>query len=191
MKKEELLAKGLNDEQIAEVMKIHGLDIEANKQKLSAYEEENSSLKQQMVTANQTIEGFKKIDPSKIQEEADNWKTQAEQATADAEATRLAAEEQIAEMEFNQTLVSTLTEAGAKNPIAVAALLNFDELDFDEDGNITGLEDQLKSLQESDDYLFSSEGENPRIMVGSHTPTTVFSDATVTAARKAAGIKTE
>jgi hypothetical protein len=189
MKKSELIALGLTEEQADKALVIHGLDIEGFKQKNSAYETENAGLKGQLTEASSVIEGFKKIDPAKIQAEADDWKTKAEKAAEEVEATRQAAEDQIAEMEFNQTLVSSLTEAGAKNPVAVAALLDFDKLNFDEQGNITGLEDQLKTLQETDDYLFSSGGENPKIMTGSHTPDTVLSDAAVVAARKAAGLK--
>ena len=51
-------------------------------------------------------------------------------------------------------VTSTIKDFGAKNTKAVKALLNSDDIRFDSKGNLTGLENQLKSLKDSDSYLF-------------------------------------
>lgn len=41
--------------------------------------------------------------------------------------------------------------------MAVKALLKLDKAELDDDGKIIGLSEQIKSLQESDSYLFNVE----------------------------------
>lgn len=57
---------------------------------------------------------------------------------------------------FNFALKDALTGAKAKNPKAVEALLNKEAIKLDGD-KLLGLEEQLKTIQESDAYLFESE----------------------------------
>lgn len=53
-----------------------------------------------------------------------------------------------------------LREAGARNPRAAKALLNMDNVNI-VDGKLNGFEDQLKTLKESDAYLFEAKDPNP------------------------------
>lgn len=62
----------------------------------------------------------------------------------------------IQDQAFNFALKTALTDAKAKNPKAVEALLNKDSIKLDGD-KLLGLEDQLKALQKSDAYLFETE----------------------------------
>lgn len=56
---------------------------------------------------------------------------------------------------INQVIDNALADAKAKNAKAVKALLDVDELDFDEEkGELKGLDKQLKRLQEADDSKF-------------------------------------
>ena len=78
MKREELTAAGLTDEQIEKVMKLNGDDINREKAKFSDYDD----LKKQLEKANATIEGWKdydaiKADVAKYQQEAENAKKEA------------------------------------------------------------------------------------------------------------------
>jgi hypothetical protein len=57
---------------------------------------------------------------------------------------------------FDFALKDALTAAKAKNPKAVEALLNKEAIKLDGD-KLLGLEEQLKSIKESDAYLFDSE----------------------------------
>jgi len=51
-----------------------------------------------------------------------------------------------------------LLKEKARNPKAVKALMSMEEVSIGEDG-IEGLDEQLESLKETDDYLFEQEGK--------------------------------
>jgi uncharacterized phage infection (PIP) family protein YhgE len=65
-------------------------------------------------------------------------------------------EQKLTEKTFDFSLEKALANAKAKNPKAVKALLNKETIKLDGD-KLLGLEEQLKSLQESDGYLFGEE----------------------------------
>lgn len=78
MKREELTAAGLTDEQIDKVMKLNGDDINREKAKFADYDE----IKSQLEKANATIDGMKdyeavKADVLKYQQEAEKAKAEA------------------------------------------------------------------------------------------------------------------
>ena len=78
MKREELTAAGLTDDQIDKVMKLNGDDINREKAKFADYDE----IKAQLEKANATLEGMKdydnvKADVLKYQQEAEKAKAEA------------------------------------------------------------------------------------------------------------------
>ena len=78
MKREELTAAGLTEEQINTVMKLNGDDINREKSKFADYDE----IKAQLEKANATIDGMKdyeavKADVLKYQQEAEKAKAEA------------------------------------------------------------------------------------------------------------------
>ena len=78
MKREELTAAGLTDEQVEKVMKLNGDDINREKAKYSDYDD----LKKQLEKANATIDSMKDYDDVKAkvtqyQQEAENAKKEA------------------------------------------------------------------------------------------------------------------
>jgi chromosome segregation ATPase len=78
----------------------------------------------------------------------------------------------IEQQQFNSKLDLSLRDAQAKNPKAVKALLNSEEIKLDGD-KLLGLEDQIKILKESDSYLFGEErikGNPPNKGGGNPTP---------------------
>lgn len=78
MKREELTAAGLTDEQIEKVMKMNGDDINREKAKFADYEE----TKAQLEKANATLEGMKDYDAVKA--DVLKYQQEAEKAKADA-----------------------------------------------------------------------------------------------------------
>lgn len=58
-----------------------------------------------------------------------------------------------------------LTERGARNARLAARAIDYEKLDFGEDGSVTGLEEQLTALMQSDPYLFQ-EKETRRTRTG-------------------------
>jgi hypothetical protein len=184
MKREFLKDLGLSDEQIDKIMAENGKDVEAQKTKTTTAEAERDGLKQQLTEANTAIDGFKALNVDQIKASVDEWKTKAEKAQSDAAA-------QVAQLRFDHALDGALTTAKAKNAKAVKALLDMNGLKLNEaDGSIVGLEDQLKKVRESADYLFESDKPQPQIVAGGGNQT-VHLDPVTLSMRKAAGLKTE
>jgi len=156
MKREDLKALELEDDVVDKIMKLHGQDIEDHKSKLEAAEKQTDDLQGRLEEANKTIEGFKEMDVDGIKAAADDWKAKAEQAEKDAKT-------QIEQLKFDHALEGALTSAKAKNPKAVKALLDMEALKYNE-GKIIGLEEQLKTVQEENDYLFESDEPTPKIV---------------------------
>jgi len=181
MKREDLKAIGLTDEQIDKVMTENGKDIEKYKSSAEASKAEAESVKNQLTEANKQIESFKSMDIEGVKKSADEWKAKAEKAAADAEA-------QIKSLKFDHALDGALSSAKAKNAKAVKALLELQNLKLNEaDGSIIGLDDQLKKIKEANDYLFESETTEPKIVLGGNNKT-VVTDTAVRAFREAAGL---
>jgi hypothetical protein len=183
MKREDLKVLELADEVIDQIMKLHGKDVEAHKAQLTEAEKQATSLQGQLDEATKAIEGFKELDVDGIRAAADEWKAKAEQAKTEAAA-------EIEKLKFDHALEGALTEAKAKNPKAVKALLNFENLKLAEGGKIVDLDDQLKVIKEENDYLFESEQPVPKIVTGGQGKTKV-TDSMVAAARTAAGLPIE
>lgn len=83
----------------------------------------------------------------KIEELQTNNEKEKEEMQKKLEQTRL-------ESEIDKRLL----QEKARNPKAVKALMNMDEVKLNEDG-VEGLDEQLESLKETDDYLFEQEGK--------------------------------
>lgn len=183
MKRDELkkLIPDAEDAVIDEIMKLHGKDIEAKKTDLATAQQTIDDLTNQVKAAGETIEGFKKLDVEGIKAAADDWKTKAEQAEKDAA-------EKIGKLKFDHALEVALTGAKAKDADVVKVKLNMENLKLGDDGKIIGLEDQLKGIKESHDYLFEPEKPTPKFL-GSGGKTQVTEDAVVSAAYEAAGVK--
>ena len=62
MKKEDLTALGLTDEQIAEIQRLNGLDIKKEQEKLGKVELERDNYKEQLETAQGALKEFEGID---------------------------------------------------------------------------------------------------------------------------------
>ena len=134
MKKEELLELGLTEEQIQGVFKLNGQDINSIKS-------ERDNLKSELEVANNKISDFEKINVDEIKSEVEKYKNE------------------ISDLKLNHSIENSLMKSKVKNPKAAKALLDIEALknskNFDSD-----LENQIKSMKESDSYLFEVEGSS-------------------------------
>ena len=193
MKREDLKNLGLTDEVIEKagleadlldkIMALHGKDIEKHKEDLATATTAAEGLQKQLDEANKQIESFKELKPEELQKAVEDWKTKAE--TAEAEAKK-----QIDALKFDHALDGALLGAKAKNPKAVKALLKIDDLKLTDDGKLLGLDEQVEALKTENDYLFESDEPEPKIVAGGKNKT-VIGDASVIAARQAAGLPVE
>lgn len=180
MKTEFLKAMGLTDEQIAQIMKENGQDIEVAKAKYADYD----TLKTQLADAGKTIDGFKAMDIDGIKKAAEDWQTKAEQAEKDAA-------DKISAMEFDGLVTGAVGAAKGKNAKAIRALLDVDTLKESKNQE-TDIKAALEALKAENGYLFDTEQAPPPYApgTGTQTQTTRFTPE-VNAIRAAAGLKTE
>lgn len=158
MKTEFLQGLGLDQAKIDAIMAENGKDVEK-------YKQEAAGLRDQLTTANATIEKFKDIDVEQIKKEAEDYKSKYE-------ASEKEGKEKLEKLQFDHALDRALTTAKAKNSKAVRAMLTEDILKLDGE-KILGLDDQIEKLKTSDAYLFEDDGKTPHIT----TSTTGFNNA--------------
>ncbi len=150
MTKEELIALGLTEEQAKKV--LEAVKEYVPKTQLGEVEQERDSLKATIAERDTQLETLKKSsgDNAALQQQiADLQKANEEQQKAhDAEITQL---------RLDNAVEAALLTAGAKNVKAVRALMDADKLKLEKDGTVSGLSEQIKTIQKSDDYLFAGK----------------------------------
>ena len=150
MKREviENLLKGLGvaedkvKEAVDTIMTENGNDIER-------YKTSETNLKSLLKTANETLEKFKDVDIDGLKGEVQKYKDAAAEAESNSKA-------EIERLQFGYALDGALRTAGAKNSKAVRALLDEAGLKLNGD-SIVGLDEQLKTIRENNDYLFNDD----------------------------------
>lgn len=155
MKKEDLVALGLDETQVNEVFKMRGLEIEASKEVIANLEAE----KQAAMKAGADLEAkITELEENSITAE-DLEAVKGEKAALETELAELTGkhESQLNEVIYNHKLEGALKDSGARDLKLVKTVLNQEELKF-EDGNIIGLDEQLNQVKENYDFLFASEG---------------------------------
>lgn len=160
MKTEELTALGLTKEQVEQVFKINGKDIEnakaAKDKTISTITAERDDLRSRLDTAENTLKGFEGIDPAKIQQELQTYKQTAEDAKKDYE-------KKILQRDQRDWLKGKLDEYGVESPFARKQLIAeiTDETNGLKwkDGAFMGLDDYMKSAKEKDAKLYMTAEE--------------------------------
>lgn len=147
MKREDLKAINLPDDQVDKIMQLHGADIEKQKQMIATLTTARDSLQQRLNDANTKLEGY---DPE--------WKTKAEQARTDADNKIQTLEREYALKEQASGLkFSSESAKKAFMSDLVAKKLPVQE------GKVLGFDDYVKAYKESDPGAFLSENTPPRI----------------------------
>lgn len=107
------------------------------------------------------------------------WKTKVMEAESSAN-------KKIKEKDLSHAINNALTKAQVKNAKSVLANLDMSKIDLSDDGKLTGIDDQLKALKESEDtaFLFSSATDSPIKSLGGSTNGTIVSSGGLAAAIK-------
>lgn len=155
MKRDFLKELGLEDEAISKIMAEHGKTVNALKDdadKVDTLEAQLNDLKNQIKDRDAQLEDLaeKAKGNEDLLKQINDLKDLNEKTAKDYR-DKLDAQK----LEF--AIERSLAEAKARNPRAVKALLDTEAIKLDGD-TLLGLEEQLKSLQESDSYLFG-DGE--------------------------------
>lgn len=163
MNTEQLKELGLNDNQIQEVFKLRGQEIEqanANKQALEAQQAENENLKNQIKEANKQISDFKELDIDSIKQRASEYETKYQESESKRK-------QELEDLNLQHSIDLGLIKAGTKNSKATKALLDYDALRASKNLE-NDINSQIESLKESDSYLFkgTEESQQPSMAKG-------------------------
>lgn len=125
--------------------KYKDIDLVDSKQHVA--KDKFDTLNEQLKTANTTINDLKKSnkDNEDLQTKVTDYETKVKDY-----------EKKIQDMQFNYALEGALKGANVRNPKAVKALLNLENVKLDGE-NIIGLNEQIEALKKSDSYLFAEE----------------------------------
>lgn len=160
MNREKLKELGLTDEQVESVIALHGAAVHGMNTKISELQTSEKALKQQIAERDNDLKNLKSQvdDNEKLKGKFAELQKQYQSQKDDYEKELVAVKR---DAEINRVL----SDSKAKNIKALRALLDEEAITF-KDGKIIGLDEQIKSLKESDGYLFNGEakpsGYNPK-----------------------------
>lgn len=165
MKRSMLEQYELSKEQIDEIMRANGEDIENANQKTQQITKERDDLKEQIRERDRQLETLKKSTG-----DTEALKAQIEELqVANKEQSQKSADE-IKSLKIDYAVDKALGLARAKNAKAVRALLDLTKAELSDDGSIKGLSEQIETLKSAEDskFLFDS-GSEQRVIKGAVT----------------------
>lgn len=166
MKKEDLLAQGLTEEQVAFVMAENGKDVNNVRAKMQTIELERDSFKEQLEQANNTINSYKEMDIDGIKKSVETWENkyntdiQTLQNKLDAQTYDFALENYVNGYQFTSELVKQAVIAQLKQQ---GFKLN--------DGKFLGADDFMSQLKTANPSAFADGKKTPTITLpGANNP---------------------
>jgi len=169
MNKEQLIEKGLTEEQATEVLKLHKQEIDegyVTKVRMNDLNEANKKLQEQINERDSQIKELKKVDAQDLQKKIEELEATNKSAKEKYEAD-------LKQRDLNYALSSALKEAGSKNDVAVKALLQDFLKDAKTEGEadsfvIKGLKEEIERLQkdESSSFMFNVKTEPTTVLNG-------------------------
>ena len=160
MKKEDLIAMGLTEEQAKKVMdSLDGNFV--TKTRFNEVNEENKTLKQSVLDRDKQLEDLKKYscDNAELKKQIETLQQQnAEQQKAH--------ETEMKQLKLDNAIDTALTAAGAKNVKAVKPFIDTTKIKFGDDGKLIGLDEQLKEVQKTEGYLFAEKQQKQQTFRG-------------------------
>ena len=152
MKKEDLLAMGLDEEMAKKVAAASADELKGFIPKLR-FDEVNTE-KKNLETVKATLEGQLESLKSAAGDAA-GLKSQIEQLQADNQAKEEAHAAEIKQLKIDAAVTEAITKAKGKNVKAIRALLNgLDKAEILEDGSVKGLAAQIEALTKAEDSEF-------------------------------------
>lgn len=147
MKREYLEKLGLDKETIDKIMAENGKDIEAEKSKAVAKEQELETIRENLTKANETIESYKDMNIDEIKASAEDWKSKCE-----------GMEQKLTDVKNSARLEKEIAGFNSIDSDVLLKLINQEDLVYKDD-KIHGLEDQITKIKEGKPYLFQEENQ--------------------------------
>lgn len=153
MKRKFLEDLGIEKEAIDKIMAENGKDIESAKADYDAIKAERDAANTTIAERDKQLKELR--DSTKDNEELTQKIADLEQKNKDDAAKHKA---ELDEFKINAAIEKALGSYKAKTPKAVKAMLDMEKIKLDKDGNVTGIDEQVKAIAEAEDtkYLFDS-----------------------------------
>lgn len=165
MTKEQLQALNLTEEQINAIIEDYGKNYVSKAQ----FNEKNDAYKQ----AKQEIENLTNDISTLSEANKANEALQSQIKELQDAATQREADynENIKNMKIDTAITKALSKSGAMNETILTGLLDRSKIAIGEDNTITGIQEQINALKESDPYLFKQDSIKG-VVPGDATPKT-------------------
>lgn len=163
MKREELKALGLSDEQIESTMALHGQTVNDLNKSLATAEQERDQFKEQLDSNQSELNSLK--ESAKGNEDLTQQLTDLQEKFNESEK---AAKDAMAEKDKDFAIKLALKEANALDEGILLNLIDRDTVKVTDSG-LQGLTEQLDSLKENKAFLFQAETKadpTPKIVTG-------------------------
>ncbi|KMW13730.1 phage scaffolding protein [Enterocloster citroniae] len=155
MKRKFLEDMGLTKEQVDSIMAENGSDIESAKGDLEQTKAELEQTKTQLQERDTQMETLKNSTG-----DMDALKQQIASLQSDNQATKEKYEADMKELKLSTSIKLALGDS-AQDADLVAGLFDKSKLILSDDGKITGLDEQLKTIKESKPFLFKESSPKP------------------------------
>lgn len=151
---------GIDDGNVEEIMSLHGKDVQDLKDKEEQLQAQHSEAKQEVKLYKDRIEEQNsKLDELRNQVNSGEDLNEKIKALQDTNKEKDEQHQQeMNKVKLRYEIDKELDSAGAKNRIAVMALVDENDVQLSDDEGLKGLGEQLEKLKESDSYLFNDDG---------------------------------
>nr|DAT65406.1 MAG TPA: minor structural protein [Caudoviricetes sp.] len=180
MKKEELQKLGLTDEQINEVFKMNGQDVNSAKGELENAKKELEDYKAQFTSTQAELKKLQELKPEELSKQVSDLNEKLASQKADFE-------KQIADRNFNDLLAKTVTTAGGREAKAIMPFLDIEALKASKNQE-ADIKSAIEAVKGEHDYLFTST-EPVKNAVSSTASNTNASNTALDFAKSVMGIK--
>jgi phage minor structural protein GP20 len=165
MTKEQLQSLNLTDEQINAIIEDYGKNYVSKTQ----FNEKNDAYKQaKLEIENLTNDISTLSEANKANEALQSQIKELQDAATQREADY---NENIKNMKIDTAITKALSKSGAMNETILTGLLDRTKIAIGEDNTITGIQEQIVALKESDPYLFKQDSIKG-VVPGDATPKT-------------------
>lgn len=182
MKKEDLQKLGLTDEQINEVFKMNGLDVNGAKGELENAKKELENYKSQFTSTQAELKKLQELKPEELSKQVSDLNEKLATQKADFE-------KQIADRNFNDLLSKSVATAGGREAKAIIPFLDVEALKTSQNQE-TDIKSAIEAVKKDHDYLFTSN-EPVKNPVSSTQGNGSTGDTGLDFARSIMGVKTE
>lgn len=150
MTREELLAMGVPEDKVDAIVKAHGKSIQAKNAELSVAQGKLSAAEATIV---EKVNALKELG-----KDSNNIATLTKER--DEALEKITVLEQAANQgKIDNAVQAVLSEAKARDPKLVAALLDSSKITMDDKGEVTGVQEQVAKLMKDSAYLFQGKKE--------------------------------